>query len=115
MKKKIIRSLLFIGLLLSPFIVWANGTSDVLPNPMKCDNLLCLFIQIIRLLLGAVGIFALFVFMWGGFLMLTSAGNAEKVKKAKDTLIWASLGIVTILASWAIIRYLMQAVLERTF
>jgi len=114
MKKKIIISLLIINFFL-PLSVLANGTSNVLPNPMACDNLLCLFMQVIRILLGAVGIFALFVFMWGGFQMLTSAGNAEKVKQAKDTLIWASLGIIVVLASWVIIRFLMETVLSSTF
>lgn len=82
---------------------------------MACTNLLCLFIQVIRILLGAVGLFALFVFIWGGFLMLTSASNAEKVKQAKDTLLWASLGIVVILGSWVIIRFLMETVLSSSF
>lgn len=113
--KKIFLILTSLIIFILPLAVFANGSTGVLPNPMKCDNLLCLFLSVIRLLLGAVGTFALFVFMWGGFLMLTSGGSAEQVKKAKDALLWSSIGVVTILASWAIIQYLMKAVIESTY
>ena len=113
MKKKIIPCLALIGLLM-PLAVLANGASGTLYNPLKCDSLLCVFIGVMRLLLGAVGVFAVFVFMWGGFLMLTSGGNAEQVKKAKDALLWASIGVVTIIASWVLVQFLMKTMIDAT-
>lgn len=109
MKKKliIITSLL---LLFIPLMVLANGVR--LSNPIKCDNFLCLFLGVIRIFLGAVGAFALFIFIWGGFQMLTSAGNPETVKKAKDTLLWATLGMVVILISWAFINYILGVIVN---
>ncbi|MFH1367444.1 MAG: hypothetical protein ABIH38_05715 [Patescibacteria group bacterium] len=85
-----------------------------LPNPIACDTLPCIFINVMRLFLGALGVFALFVFMWGGFQMLTSAGNAETVKKAKDTLVWASVGIAVVISSWAIINYFLRVFITVT-
>jgi uncharacterized BrkB/YihY/UPF0761 family membrane protein len=96
-----------LALFLIPLLVFADGTTE-LPNPIACGSLNCIFISTIRILLGAVGIFALFMFMWGGFLMLTSAGNQETIKKARDTLVWASLGMVVIIASWAFISYFLK-------
>ncbi len=113
MKKKII-ILFSLTFLFVPLTVLANGSNSELFNPLKCNDLICLFTGIIRILLGAVGVFALFIFIWGGFLMLTSGGNAEQVKKAKDALLWASIGIVTILASWVIVQYLLKTMVETT-
>jgi len=112
--KRIIFIILILINLIVPFLAKANGTGGVLPNPMKCDNLFCLFMDVIRLFLGAVGLLALFVFMWGGFLMLTSAGNPDKIKQAKDTLLWASIGIIVILSSWVIVKYLMEVTIGAT-
>lgn len=96
-----------LALFIMPLLVFADGSTE-LPNPIACGSLACVFISTIRILLGAIGVFALFMFMWGGFLMLTSAGSPETVKKAKDTLIWASLGMVVIIASWAFISYFLK-------
>ena len=49
------------------------------------DNLECfleLFINIADILLGLVGVILLAVLVWGGIIYLTSAGEADKVKKA---------------------------------
>lgn len=91
-----------------------TGSSVWLPNPIACDNLICLFLSVIRLVLGAIGVFALFMFIYGGFLMMSSAGNADQVKKAKDTLVWATLGLVVILGSWVFLSFVLKATTDVT-
>lgn len=85
-----------------------------IPNPIACGDLLCLFIGVMRFLLAAVAVFATFIFMWGGFLMLTSQGEAERVKKAKETLFWATIGIITVLGSWVFIRFVLETTSQVT-
>ena len=77
-------------------------------NPLGSPDmsLIDLWIRILQLMLGAVGLFAVMMFIYGGFTMLTSAGNPDKVKKAKDTLVWAIMGLATIVLSGAAVRYL---------
>ncbi|MBU0613289.1 pilin [Patescibacteria group bacterium] len=77
-------------------------------NPLGSTkmSLIDLWVRILQLMLGAVGLFAVMMFIYGGFVMLTSGGNPDKVKKAKDTLVWATLGLATIVFSGAAVRYL---------
>jgi len=58
---------------------------------------------VLRSVLGLSGSIALLMFVYGGFLWLTSAGSPDKIKKAQGILIWATLGLVLIFGSYAII------------
>ena len=61
-------------------------------------------------LLGLFGALSLLMFVYGGFLWITSAGNMDRVKQGKDTIIWASVAIVTIFTSYAIINFIFRLV-----
>lgn len=92
-----------------------SGTQAVtIPNPIKCADATCLISQVIRYILGIIAILATLMFVWGGVMMLTSAGNADRVKRAKETLGWAAIGIIVILLSWAIIRFVLAGLLNGT-
>ncbi|MDP3971077.1 MAG: hypothetical protein Q8P90_05315 [bacterium] len=60
---------------------------------------------IIQALLGIVGAATLLMFIWGGFKVLFSGGNEEKIKKGRSTLLWAAIGLAIILSSYAILQY----------
>lgn len=87
----------------------SSGTVSI-PNPIKCNDAACLIGQVVRYVLGVIAILATLMFIWGGILMLTSGGNSERVKQAKETLAWAAIGIVVILLSWAIILTVLRAI-----
>ena len=109
------KSLIFFSLAIYIFFSLPSVVYGLeLPNPIACDTLPCIFINVIRLFLGALGVFALFIFLWGGFQMLTSAGNPETVKKAKDTLVWATIGIAVVIGSWSIINYFLKVFITVT-
>ena len=81
-----------------------------IPNPLgKCNTATCLITRVIKSILGVVAVIATLMFVWGGFMMLTSGGNERQIKQAKDTLVWAAIGIVVILVSWAVIRFVLQS------
>ena len=50
-------------------------------------------VTIVRWLLTFVGLIAVVMIMWAGFLWMTSGGNEEKVQKAKRTLINSVIGV----------------------
>lgn len=61
--------------------------------------------QGIKTVLGIIGSVALAVFIYGGFLWLTSGGNETRIKKGKDVILWATLGLVIIFAAYAIVGF----------
>lgn len=83
-----------------------------LPDPLKLEDksLVELILRIIKVALGFVGIVALFMFIIGGFEFLMSAGNPNLIKKGKDTLIWATIGIVVILLSYSILKFIFERI-----
>lgn len=64
--------------------------------------------RIIYGFLGITGALALIMFVIGGFQWMTAAGNADRVKKGRDTLMWAVLGLIIIFSSYAILRAVFQ-------
>ncbi len=79
----------------------ANGASA----PGAICDLPSLAGSVIKAGLGIAGAIALAMFVWGGFLWLTAAGNPTKIKEGKDTLIWAVIGLVFIFSSYIIANF----------
>lgn len=59
--------------------------------------------------LGFLGLIAVVVIIYGGFLYVTAAGEEERATKGKKSLTYAVIGIVLILASFAIVNTLLVA------
>ncbi|MDP3998188.1 MAG: pilin [bacterium] len=66
--------------------------------------------KIISSVLGVVGSLALVMFIYGGITWMISAGNQEQVTKGKNILIWATIGIVIIFTSYALVRFVLTTV-----
>lgn len=100
-----------VGLVALMFFVVPSVEAQIsIPNPIKCNTAQCLITQVIRYIFGVIAILATFMFIWGGLLMLTSAGNAQRVKQAKETLSYAAIGIVVILLSWSAIQFVIRGI-----
>lgn len=56
------------------------------------------------------GIISVIMIIIGGYWYVLSAGDPQKVKKAKDTILYAAVGLVISLMAWTIINF----VLDRT-
>ena len=63
---------------------------------------------VINYLFGLLGVIFLLVVLAGGLRWMTAGGNEEKVKKGRDTLIWASLGLVVIFSSYAVLKTIFE-------
>ena len=65
--------------------------------------------QIINFFLYFLGFVATIMIIYGGVLYVTSAGNEDNTGKAKKILLYAILGIVVILVSFAIVNTVLQS------
>ncbi|MCF6276281.1 MAG: hypothetical protein L3J07_00355 [Candidatus Magasanikbacteria bacterium] len=70
--------------------------------------------KIIRVFLGLLGIIALSIIIYGGFTIMTSAGNEEKVATGKKILVNAVIGLVIILSSFAITQFVLSSLQKAT-
>lgn len=68
-------------------------------------------IAIIQWILGLLGLIAVIVILYGGFIWLTSAGNEEKIAKAKKIITAAVVGLAIIILAWAISLYAINVLL----
>lgn len=73
-------------------------------------DLPAIFGRVIRLFLGISGSLAFATVMLGGILYLTSAGNPERITKARNMIVWAGLGLFVIFASYALVATILKAV-----
>lgn len=80
---------------------YAQGTYDL-------NDMVLLAIRASRIILGIVGSLALLMFVYGGLMFLISSGSSEKVGKAKNILIAATIGLVIVFASFVIIRLVLD-------
>lgn len=77
----------------------ANQTADVAVQQIVAN--ITTFLYIIAVLLA----------LWGGFQILTASGDEEKVKKGKNVLIQALIGLVVIFLAYSIISWLLNLIL----
>jgi hypothetical protein len=74
-------------------------------NAPGLDCVMQTFRNIATLIVGITGSAALLMFVWGGFEMISSAGEPEKVKKGKTILTNAVIGLVIIFTAGYVIDY----------
>lgn len=65
--------------------------------------------RVIKAVLGIVGSIGLLMFIYGGFLWMTAGGNEERVKKGREVLVWATLGLLVIFSAYAILNFVIGA------
>ncbi len=69
---------------------------------------------VIRAALSFLGVLFLILMVYGGFLWMTARGNEDQVVKAKNLIIAAIIGLIIILASYAISYFVIDALTENT-
>jgi hypothetical protein len=90
-----------------------SGATDCLSitNPLgDVDSPQTLIGRVINSVLGIVGSLALVMFVYGGLIWMTSSGSSEQVKKGKDILIWAVIGLVVIFSAYGLVRFVITGV-----
>lgn len=70
--------------------------------------------KIIRVVLSFLGIVALVLVLYAGFTIMTAGGNADRVETGKKILINAGIGLLIIMASFAITQFVLNKLGQAT-
>lgn len=69
---------------------------------------------VLTALFGLIAILFFGMMLFAGYNWMTAMGDSEKVTKAKDTLITASIGLVIVLAAYAITTFVFSSLTSTT-
>ena len=78
-------------------------------NVQEDNSLMPTINTIINVIMGILGLVAVLVIILGGVQYVTSTGDAAKVKKAKDTIMYGIIGLVISLLAFAIVNFVLSA------
>ncbi|MBQ3440932.1 hypothetical protein IJG27_01305 [Candidatus Saccharibacteria bacterium] len=68
---------------------------------------------IINAVIGVLGVVCVIVIIIGGINYMTSSGDAGKVKKAKDTILYGVIGLVVCVLAFAIVNFVIVNILKQ--
>ena len=70
--------------------------------------------MIVQLMLGFLGIVAIIIILYGGFVWMTAGGNEENVAKAKKIISAGIIGLVIIFTAFAIAQFVISNLMTAT-
>ena len=79
-----------------------NGSSDQLPNVV---------VNILNAIIIVAGIVSVIWIVIGGVGYMTSSGDANKTKKAKDTILYSVIGLTICVLAFAIVNFVINDIL----
>lgn len=83
-----------------------GSDGDKAPDALK-NNI----ITILNSLVAVIGLVCVVMVIIGGFTYMTSSGDASKVKKGKDTIMYGIVGLVIVALAFAIVNFVIANVL----
>lgn len=69
-----------------------------------------IFTTVVNVLLFIIGAICVIMLIWGGIRYTTSAGNAASVTAAKNTIMYAIIGLVIAFLAFAIVNWVLGAI-----
>lgn len=66
--------------------------------------------RVLQMVFGVAGGVAMIMIIIGGFKYISSLGNPQNVAKAKDTILYAVIGLVVCIAGYAVVQFVVQGV-----
>ena len=91
-----------------------NQVSNGLNNSLANGDPRTMIGNIIRVALGFLGVIAVGIILMGGFKWMTAAGNEDKVSEAKKLLGAGVVGLVIVLAAWAVSTFVIGSIYNAT-
>jgi type IV secretory pathway VirB2 component (pilin) len=79
------------------------GQCNLVKSNQKLDNQVWRILQVVFGILGGIAVIMIVI---GGFMYSVSAGDAGKVKNAKNTILYAVIGLVIALFATAIVSFI---------
>ena len=69
------------------------------------------FQGILNAIIGVLALVAVVVMIVGGVSYMTSSGDADKIKKAKDTILYGLIGLVVCVLAFAIVNFVISQII----
>ena len=89
-------------------------------SPSKCnvpldesgneENVWPVINNMINFIVGALGVVTVVVIVMGGITFTTSQGDPQKIKKAKDMILYGIIGLLVAIFAFAIVNYVLNGV-----
>jgi len=76
----------------------------------KAEDPISITANIVKFILGFLGLVFILLLMYGGFIRMTSQGNPEKIKSSNGIITSAVIGVFIILASWVITAFVIDQI-----
>jgi Type IV secretion system pilin len=105
-----------VGAFLVPVVVFfiplISSAQILVPqvNDLTTASLETVVGSVIQIFLGLLGLIALVIILYGGYVWMTSGGNEEKVSQAKKILSAGVVGLVIIMVSYVITSFILESV-----
>ena len=116
-KRNLLIPLLSFFLLLSfPYLSFAQDYENELTEGtiiVEEEDLIKIIFEVIRYLLSFLGVAAVLIIIYGGFLWMSAGGNPEKVEKAKKIITQAIIGLIIILLSYSLTMFVIRLIRGR--
>jgi len=100
---------IYLNLVLFSIPIQMSAAPLAITNPINANSVPELVNDIVTAILAVVGAIALAMFIFGGVMWMTSAGNQTRIEKGRETLIWATIGLLIIFGSYAILGTILKA------
>lgn len=84
----------------------------VVPPEGVSDDLLGTVQNIINIVIGLVAVVAVVVMIIGGISFITSQGDAPKITKARNTILYGVVGLIIAVLSFAIVTFVLKGVMK---
>lgn len=124
MKRKLVQILLGSAVVAFPFIFTLNaaavdvlgdacnssGSSDSAVCKAKGEDVNSMIENITNTLLFFLGAVAVIIIIIGGFMYVTAAGDPGRIKTAKNTILYAVIGLIVALLAWGIVSFVVNTV-----
>lgn len=82
--------------------------SDGNSNPISGND--GIILKVVKIILIAAGVLAILMIMLGGWAYITSQGDPQKLKGAKDTILYAIIGLVVAIMARAILSVVLKKI-----
>lgn len=86
------------------------GLDKLQPIGLSANDPRVIASNIIKVFLGFLGLIAVSIVLVGGFQWMTALGDEEKVKKAKKLIGSGVVGLIIILAAFAIVNFVLDQI-----
>ena len=83
--------------------------ADVMPTELIGDN--GVFNRLTSTILLIVGFISVIMLVYGGLRYILSGGDSKKVTDAKNTVLYAIIGLIISLLSYAIVKFVLNSVI----